>query len=159
MGVLRVAVIAFPAMVLIAGVAVFFVGGRDWKFALIGAMVNLFPIAVLILATTILGWRLSLPSLMIGAIAVGVAIDDTLHIVADLRSGRDIRVVMLRCWRPCVGSSLIAAVCMGMFALTPFAPTAEFGLLMSMAILAALVGDMILLPAAVTLIQPDPNRD
>jgi uncharacterized protein len=157
-GVSRVAVTAFPVMVLIAGLVVFYTGGRDWRLALIGAVVNIFPIAVLTHVVVILGWRLSLPSLMIGAIAVGIAIDDTLHIVAGLRDGVDIRSVLMRCWRPCVGSSLIAAFCLALFMISPFAPTAEFGLLMALAILSALVGDMILLPAAVILMRPDTSE-
>ncbi len=152
-GVVRVALTAFPAMVLIAAVAVWFVAGRSLRLALIAAWVNLFPVAVLIVIVGLLGIPLSLPSLMIGAIAVGAAVDDTLHLAAEMRRGRGIRRVLLVCWRPCVGSSLITAACMAMFMLSPFGPTAEFGVLMALAVTAALAGDMLLLPAAVALME------
>jgi hypothetical protein len=151
LGVIRVAVASFPAMVLIAGLATWYVGGPDPRLVFIGAAVNLFPIAVAVVVVTLLGWRLSLPSLVIAAIAVGAAIDDTLHIVAAHRQERDIRRTMSSCWRPCVGSSLITAACMLLFVMSPFRPTAEFGVLMALTATAALIGDVLLLPALLQL--------
>lgn len=154
-GLVRVSATAFPAMVLMAAAIVWLIGGRDIRLAMIGAWVNLLPIVVLIPAVYLAGVPLSLPSLMIGAIAVGTAIDDTLHLVVGLSKGHSIRRVWLRCLRPCAGSSLVAAACMAMFVLSPFRPTAEFGALMAVAIIAALAGDMVLFPAVLTLTQPD----
>ncbi len=150
-GVIKVAVASFPVMILLAGIVTWTVGGRDPRLVFIGAAVNLFPIAVAVIFVTLFGWRLSLPSLIIAAIAVGAAIDDTLHIVAAHRDDHDLRRTLTRCWRPCVGSSLITAVCMLMFVMSPFRPTAEFGVLMALAVTAALVGDMLLLPALLQL--------
>jgi len=150
-GVIRVALTAFPGMVLIAGTVVWLIAGRSLRLALIAVWVNLFPVAVLILIVGLLGVPLSLPSLMIGAIAVGAAVDDTLHIVTEMRGGQDIRSALAVCWRPCVGSSFITSGCMAIFALSPFGPTAEFGVLMALAVSAALVGDMLLLPALLRL--------
>ncbi len=152
LGVARVAVVSFPVMVLVAGVVTWCIGGRDPRLALIGSAVNLFPVAVTVVVVTLLGWRLSLPSLLIGAIAVGTAIDDTLHIVAAFHRDRDLRRVMFSCWRPCVGSSLITVACMFLFVMSPFRPTAEFGVLMALAVTAALIGDMLLLPALLQLL-------
>lgn len=84
---------------------------------------------------------------MIGAIAVGMAIDDTVHLVRGLKRRPSIHAVVVECWRPCVGSSLVTAACMALFAFAPFRPTAQFGLMMSIAVIAALVSDFLVFPA------------
>jgi len=157
-GVTRVAATAVPGMVLLASLVVWLVGGCDWRLGLIGAWVNFFPVAALVVLLVLLGLPISLPSLMIGAIAVGAAVDDTLHIVQGLRRGGDVRRVLIGCWRPCVGSSLITAACMSVFVLSPFGPTHQFGVLMAATVIAALVGDMLLLPAAIVLMKRRPDR-
>lgn len=77
------------------------------------------PFATLICIAGITGWPLGLPSLMIGAIAVGVAVDDTLHLVTQLTRRRSMVKSLYACWSPCLGSSLVAAACMAAFAFCP----------------------------------------
>jgi predicted exporter len=93
-------------------------------------------------------WPLGLPALMVGAIAVGMAIDDTIHVLQGLARGWSPRRTLVRCWRPCAGSTAVAAVCFALFALAPFRPTAQFGILLSAGSIAALAGDLLVLPAA-----------
>lgn len=150
-GMARVAATAFPVMVVLAGFAVWLISGRGLRVAVIGAAVNLLPIAVLITVMAVAQLPVSLPSLMIGAIAVGIAVDDTLHLTAGLGRGTDHRRVWRRCLRPCAGSSLIVAVCMASFIVAPFRPTAEFGGLMSLGVLSALAADLFVLPGALIL--------
>jgi predicted RND superfamily exporter protein len=94
--------------------------------------------------------------MMFGLSAVGVAADDTVHLLHRTpRSSlaRRTTFTLAECWRPCVGSSLIAACCLAVFALSPFRPTAQFGVLLAAAILAALLADMLVLPAALRLLN------
>lgn len=56
---------------------------------------------------------------------------------------------MIECWRPCVGSSLAAAVCFALFTLSYFGPTAQFGTLMALATAFAMLANQLLLPAAI----------
>ncbi len=150
-GMARVSAAAFPVMVMLAGLAVWLISGHGLRVAVIGAAVNLLPIAVLIPVMALAQLPVSLPSLMIGAIAVGIAVDDTLHLTAGLKRKTDHRRIWRRCLRPCAGSSLIAAACMAGFTLAPFRPTAEFGALMSLGVLAALAADLFVLPGALIL--------
>lgn len=149
--VIGVALGAFPSMLLIAAVAVGLLK-RSVRWGVLSAVVNGLPAAAFVGLAAMLDWPLGLPSVMIAAIAVGMAVDDTLHLAAALTPGRSIRDVMAECGRPCVGSSLVAAACMGAFMLCPFRPTAQFGALMALSILAALAADMLVLPAALPLV-------
>lgn len=142
----RIATAALLGMTLVAAMLAGFLA-RSVRLAIFSAWVNLLPVGGVVLVAALSHWALGLPALMIGAIAVGVAIDDTLHIIAGLKAGSSIAQVMVECWRPCTGSSLVAAACLALFAMSPFAPTAQFGLLTSAAVLTALVGDMLVLPA------------
>lgn len=140
-----IAIMAFPAMVLISGIAVWLTT-KNLRIALVGAWVNFFPVAILLVIAVATDYPLGLPALMIGAVAVGVAVDDTLHITRALTRHANVADTMRQCVKPCLSSSIIAALCMIMFLACPFKPTAQFGLMMAAAILAALVGDLILLP-------------
>lgn len=57
---------------------------------------------------------------------------------------------MIECWKPCVGSSLAATVCFALFTLSRFGPTAQFGLLMALATLFAMLTNQLLLQAAMS---------
>jgi predicted RND superfamily exporter protein len=61
---------------------------------------------------------------------------------------------LVECWVPCVGSSVVVAACMAMFTVSPFRPTAQFGFLMSVGMLLALLSDFFLLPALVAGMPP-----
>ena len=143
----RVAVVSLPVMALVA-MAVIGLLTRDVTLALLSAWVNLLPVAALVVVAAAARWPLGLPAIMIGAIAVGVAIDDTVHVTRCFHGGLSLRRTLVRCWRPCAGSTMVTAACMAMFALAPFGPTAQFGILFALASLFALAGDLLVLPAA-----------
>ena len=145
----RVALLSLPLMVLFAGVVIGLVT-RSVRLALLSAWVNAIPALFLIVLAGVSRWPLDLPALMIGAIAIGMAIDDTIHVVRAVSRNESIRRTLLRCWRPCAGSTFVAASCLLLFALAPFRPTAQFGVLLALASLAALAGDLLLLPAAMS---------
>lgn len=141
---------ALPTMLLVAGVAAWWVDHRASSFWL-SLWINALPVAVLGLWLAISGRPLGLPSLLISALAIGVAVDDTLHLLVARKEFGSMARAVTACRRPCMGSSLAAALCMLTFLLCPFRPTAEFGGLVALTIIAALVGDLALLPAVVRL--------
>lgn len=143
----RVALLSLPLMVLLAAI-VTGVLTRSWRLALIGAWVNALPIFALVVLAAATRWPLGLPALMLGAIAVGMAMDDTIHMAGRLARGESPRRALVRCWRPCAGSTFVVAACLMLFAGSPFQPTAQFGLLLSFAAAVALAGDLLVLPAA-----------
>ena len=104
----RVAVVTLPAMGLIAALSVGLLT-ESLRMAGVAAMVNLLPVSGLVLIAALARMSIGLPSLMIGAIAIGMAIDDTIHLVRTFEQRRGITRGIMRCWRPCVGNTLVAA--------------------------------------------------
>ncbi len=146
----KVAAVSLPAMGFVAAAVVGLLY-RSARLGLISLWVNLLPVGALMLIAALLDWALDLPSLMIGAIAVGLAIDDTLHIAAAWRRRSSVSLAMAECLRPCAGSSVVTAACLSCFAISAFAPIRQFGVLLAMAALFALLADLLLLPALLTM--------
>ncbi len=122
---------------------------------LIVMLPNVFPAAIVFGA---MGWGhivVDIGSMMTASVALGIAVDDTLHFLtwyergwAETRS----RVLALRqAFRTSAPAMLqttaIAGLGMAVFAFSDFQPVARFGMLMSSLLVAALVGDLIFLPA------------
>lgn len=116
---------------------------------------NVFPIVMVFGG---LGW-LSIPIdigiMMTASVALGVAVDDTLHFVTwfsrGIREGLDRRsatqLAYERCATAMTQTTLIGGLGLAVFAVSTFTPTQQFGCLMITMLGMALVGDLILLPA------------
>ncbi len=142
--ILRLAtIVTLPAMAIIAAISI---GCLTWslRMAFVAAWVNLLPVCCLILIAAIAQVSIGLPSFMIGAIAIGMAIDDTVHLASSVQQRRGVARGLMRCWRPCVGSTFVSASCLALFALSPFGPTRQFGILLGSISLCALTVDMLL---------------
>ncbi len=105
-----------------------------------------------------MGWlefRLDVAGILTASVALGIAVDDTLHFVSWFmrvrRSGaspqRSVRVAVGMCARPMLMTTCICTGAMLPFFFSDFLPTSKFALLMIMILLGALVGDLVLLPA------------
>ena len=140
-----VAIVSIPCMLLVAGIASLLLA-RSIRVGLAGILVNLAPIAAVVALGVVLSWTCQMPTLMIGAIGIGAGIDDAVHVIW-LRRRHSLARSLRICLRACLGSSAIAAVCIAAFTLSPFGPTAQFGLLMSLVLIFAAVADMVVLPA------------
>ena len=138
---------------------------RDVVAGLVSMIPNVFPT---ILMFGFLGWAgtaLDIGSVMTASIALGMAIDGTLHFLtffrrglrkapggADSRELRQRRVAAVHgAFRPSgaalTESSIVCACGILMFAWSSFAPTSRFAWLLAILIAAALAGDLVLLPA------------
>lgn len=116
---------------------------------------NLFPILLVfgILAWT--GTALDIGSVMTASIALGIAVDDTLHFTTtfrrELRAGQSRPAAVLATYRHCGLAMVQTTLCCGLgllvFAISEFLPTQRFALMMAVLLGTALVGDLLLLPA------------
>ena len=94
-------------------------------------------------------------SMMTASVAMGVAVDDTIHFLTWYRQAIDsglkrldaIRVAYSRVATAMTQTTLIGGLGLAAFALSTFTPTQRFGTLMLFLLAMALVGDLILLPA------------
>lgn len=145
-------------------VIIFILVFRSWKIVAIGTAVNLFPIAVLVGAAAVTGIPLNVATIMIAAIAIGIAVDDTVYFLARLRSEIDaapekdramaIDSTLVHTDAPITATTLVVSI--GFFALIPadFIPIRYFGLLGGLTMISAWIGDLVFLPALLYAFHP-----
>ena len=125
------------------------------KVGAIAILPNLFPIVVNFGIMGWLGIELSMVTSLIASIAIGLAVDDTIHYLfrynrefrKDLNEKRAVRETLKQIGRPIVFTTLTICVGFSILMFSSFKPTTVFGIMMTITLLAALVGDLILLPS------------
>lgn len=140
---------------------------RDWKSrlslrnsinfsgGLVSMLPNVFPVVLIFGAMGFLGVLVDIGSMMTASVALGVAVDDTIHFLSWFRLGlRDgltrrqaIAQAYDRCATAMTQTTAIGGLGLAVFALSTFTPTQQFGILMLLLLVAALIGDLIFLPA------------
>ncbi len=116
---------------------------------------NLFPAIVVF---GFMGWRgvlIEIGSVMTASAALGIAVDDTFHFLtwfcrasAAGKSRKEaLRVAYGRCAGAMTTTTLICSCGLAVFALSTFMPIVHFAWMMVSLLAAALVGDLIFLPA------------
>ena len=134
---------------------------RSPRSMLIALLPNLFPAVVVLGATGHLGFRLDVASLMTASVALGIAVDDTLHFLLWQKkaiqersqspaTGADadaIEGTLRHCGAAILQTSVILGASIVLYAFCGFLPTVRFGILLSTMLFAALIGDLLLLPA------------
>jgi len=153
------------AFVLIAAVMMILL--RDWSrpFGLrnslnsAGGMIsmipNVFPVVIIFGVMGHLGILVDIGSMMTASVAMGVAVDDTIHFLnwfrMGIRQGLSRRESIALAYRHCATAmtqtTAIGGLGLAVFGFSTFTPTQRFGILMLALLVAALIGDLILLPA------------
>lgn len=116
---------------------------------------NIFPIA---LVFGWLGWQggtVDIGSVLTASVALGIAIDNTLHLLTFYRREVDqgvaeaeaLRRAYQHCGNAMLQSTLVCLAGTTIFALADFVPTQRFALLMLALLLLAVIGDLVFLPA------------
>ncbi len=124
------------------------------KVGLIAIVPNLFPIVI---NFGLMGWfgiELSMATSLIASIAIGLAVDDTIHYLVrfnhefkkDLDEKRALKETISHIGRPIIFTTLTIGTGFFILAFSGFKPTAIFGTMMVITMLSALVGDLVLLP-------------
>lgn len=116
---------------------------------------NVFPVVIIFGLMGHGGVAVDIGTMMTASVAMGVAVDDSIHFLAwfrdGLRDGLTQREAVLKAYRR-VGpamtqTTIIAGLGLSIFALSTFTPTQRFGTLMLTLLSAALIGDLLFLPA------------
>jgi predicted RND superfamily exporter protein len=125
------------------------------RLAAIAFLPNVFPVLCVFGIMGLFKIPLSSGSAMVSTIAVGIALNDTIHFLLHYRQRtreegmaiRDaVRETVQGIGRPVILTSLVHIAGFSVFLLTDFVPLYHFGLLSCLAMTAALVGDLVLLP-------------
>ena len=141
--------------------AIMFILFMSSKVGFIAILPNLFPIVT---SFGIMGWfgiELSMVTSLIASIAIGLAVDDTIHYLVrynndfkkDLDKKRAIRVTLQHVGRPIIFTTITLCAGFSVLIFSSFKPTAIFGVMMIITSLAALIGDLILLPSLIQHIE------
>jgi predicted RND superfamily exporter protein len=131
------------------------VGLGSWRLTLVSVLPNLLPIMTSFGFMALLGIPLDAATVMVASVALGIAVDDTVHFLEGyqrrFRERGDIKDA-LHTTAGEVGPALMvttATACIGFFSFTvsSFLPLRYFGLLAGIALVVALVADIVLVPA------------
>jgi predicted RND superfamily exporter protein len=114
----------------------------------------------------VLGIGLSPGTIMIGAIALGLVVDDTVHFLVSLRRelARDpdldaaITATFRTSGRPIILTSVILMAGFAVMMVGSFNPSIQFGAVSALVIGYALLADLLLLPAALRVMRPNVSR-
>ena len=137
---------------------VFVVILRSVPAALIAMLPNIFPVVVVFGFMSWAGILVDVGTMMTASVALGVAVDDTMHYLTwfseGVATGMKPKEAALNAYRRCAPamtqSTLIAGLGLFSFAFSTFVPTQRFGILMLAILSTALMGDLIFLPALLT---------
>jgi len=130
-------------------------GFRSLRLGLISTVPNLFPMAVTATFLVVTGRPLQMTSVIVFSICLGIAVDDTIHFInrfqRELSFGGLVDGAVLRTYRA-VGSAMLMTssvllVGFGSLQISEMPTTRLFSGLSCLTIAAALVGDLLILPA------------
>lgn len=133
----------------------------DLKVGLLAALPNAFPVVLLFGFMGYGAIPLNVGTAMAAAIAIGLAVDDTMHFMLrynqELKSSksqsRAMQLTIQGESLPIVSTSVALMAGFMVFSLSDFAPVSQFGVLSAVVIGAALVADFVITPLAISALR------
>jgi len=126
----------------------------SFRAGLVALLPNFFPVAILFGVMALFGIPLNAGTSMVAAIALGICVDDTMHVMS--RFHRELKIndtreaalaAMIRAEAvPIFATSIALAAGFVVFATSSFQPVVNFGLLSAMVIMVALAATFFLTP-------------
>ena len=134
---------------------IMFLALRSFRIGALTLIPNMFPIAVNFGIMGILGIPLNTSTALISVVALGIAVDDTIHYLTEYKRKRSenlsmkdaLHCVTLEKGKGISSSTVILFISFSVLMLSRFVPTISFGGLSAVIMITAWVGDMIVLPA------------
>ncbi len=144
---------------------IMFIALRSFSIGFLSVIPNSLPIVINFGIMGALGIPLDTGTAIIAAVAIGIAVDDTMHFLSEYKEQRDmnmrvapaIRAVLLIKGRALISSSLILCIGFSVLVLSHFVPTMNFGILTAIIMLTALIGDIVFLPSLI-MFKAEKNR-
>ena len=147
------------AMVIIFGMMTFVF--RSLKIGLISILPNIIPLVMTFGYMGLAGIDLNTTTIIIFAISLGLAVDDTIHFLARFREEQartpdDIRTALLNTYngagRAIMLTSIMLLIGLTVLLASDFVPTRQFGKLTGITIFGAILGDLLILPPILLLV-------
>ncbi|MCB1701163.1 MAG: MMPL family transporter [Pseudomonadales bacterium] len=135
---------------------------RSLSLSLIALAPNVLAAGLVLGVMGLLGIPLDIMTITIAAIVVGIGVDDCIHYVHrfmhEFEIDRNYRAAMFRCHdsigRAMYYTTVTVVIGFSMLTLSSFTPSIYFGLLTVMAMVAAVLGALLLLPLLIVLVKP-----
>ncbi len=139
---------------------------RSVVMAALSVVPNVLPIVVPIGVFGLFGWQVDGPAVFVSSVALGVCVDDTIHLFTQFTRARRagatteaaLRVALGEVGNAITFTTLILVLGFAVLALSQFKPNAMMGKLAAVMIALAWVADFVVTPALLSLL-PDPNRN
>ncbi len=130
------------------------------KIGLISMIPNISPILVMTTVMVIFDMPLDMFTMLIGAIAIGLAVDDTVHFMHNFRKyelmyndvDKAIRLTLLGTGRAMIVTTIVLSLGFFVFMGASMSNIFNFGLLTGIAIIVAVLADLFLVPALMKLV-------
>jgi len=132
---------------------------RSLKAGLICLLPNLSPVVFTYAILVAVGMRLDIATALIASVAIGVAVEDTIHLYNGYLTGKrraygTMRSLLLsyrHAGGPSVATTLMLLMTFALFGFSSFRPTQHFGLLTLVGLFGAMCLNLLLLPALLTM--------
>jgi predicted RND superfamily exporter protein len=128
---------------------------RSIRLAVLSLLINVLPVAAVLALSAVFGVSLNSVTIMVAAVCLGIAVDDSVHFITHWRDERKqatdpataLRRTLDAKARPIICSSLVLIGVFLIFGLSSFPPVVDFGWMAAGSFLAALVAVLVGLPA------------
>lgn len=138
-------------------VLILFVVLKSFKLGALSLIPNLFPLVLNFGIMGLLSIPLNTATALISAVAIGIAVDDTIHFLTEykvqVKNGLNVPEAIERViagkGKAILLSSLILSIGFGTMIFSRFVPTVHFGLLSAVIMATAVIGDLVLLPSLI----------
>lgn len=135
---------------------------RSVRLSMIALVPNVLPVVFAFGLMGVLGIPLHLPLMMLAPVVIGVAVDDNVHFFAHFRrhlgelgdQAAALRATVRHIGRALLFNSSVLFMGFGAFVFSQSTDLSEFGLVAAFAFLCALICDLMLVPALLTLFPP-----
>jgi predicted RND superfamily exporter protein len=166
---LRDQIISF-ALTVVMVVVIMVLAYQNLRIALVSLIPNVFPILLVVGAMGWIGVPINVGTAMIAAVSMGLTIDASIFYLYGYRKTRAagrtpaeaLRETHQGFGRALVFGTLALVVGFSVLAMSRFVPLVYFGVLVSLAMLGGLIGNLLLLPLLLPLVDrdpPQPRRD
>jgi predicted RND superfamily exporter protein len=153
------------ALVLITIMMIIITG--SFKIGLISMIPNVLPILIMTTVMVIFNFPLDMFTMLIGAIAIGLAVDDTVHFLHNFAKYKDkykdtkkaVQMTLMTTGRAMLVTTIVLACGFFVFMFASMTNLFNFGLLTGIAIITALLADFFLLPAIMIMLDKGNNKN
>ena len=153
---------SFSLALLMVG-ACFFILFKSFKYGFIALFPSIIPILMVGALTVFVGVSLDLGTVVVGAMCMGIAVDDAIHVMAryisykrlGFNTYQSVGWAVRESGRPVIFTSLILVLGFVAMLFASLIPTILFGVFAALIMALALLGDLLVLPALLFILDRD----